>query len=204
MGEIYKTLCAFVPTTTRKSVLYATSGIATVILAAVQYFAPQKPFTFGGGGMSFTVDEWWFWVLLASLFLALLVTLHEVRQERDELRGNRDYRAAINGLSALFDEGNNKVLNDPLVKTEMDYSGWHERWIQWHKKVLEYLDENFDGHEKCIFKNLVTVENKLEGGVNADHNHARNMLVKELETLRGIIIRNSQEANKWRAKMRTK
>jgi len=63
------------------------------------------------------------WFLIA--YIRRWQRSNEFEKERDELRQIRDYEKALDDLSTLFDEGNNKIFNCD-IKNQVEYGSWKE------------------------------------------------------------------------------
>lgn len=149
-------------------------------------------------------------LFVIGVFGSLIMAFHDVRKERDAVKTQRDdlqnlrsYEAELDKLSTFLDEGNNKLLN-ANVTNEAELQAWQANWNEWHQRASGYLEKNFGLRERNLFKNIVLVlPRKIDGSyaVKADdnrHNHSRCILVQELESLRGTIVRHSERAQKWR------
>lgn len=137
------------------------------------------------------------------------LAFHSVRQERDRITKQRDdlqnlrsYESEIDRLSIYFDEGNNRIFN-ARVTNDVEYGEWIANWKRWDAEASDYLERNFGLREKNLFKNLVIIEPLgISGSYDNDvqHNHDRCMVAKQLESLRGTIVRHSERAEKWRVR----
>ena len=118
---------------------------------------------------------------------------------RDQLRDIRDYKTAIDALSVLFDEGNNKIFNGYTVTNEIQYGSWHTTREGWAARVEAHLEESFGLSERNLFKNIVLFYQIKElGGISDEHNKERSILAHQLQTIREIIVRHSEKIKKCR------
>ena len=85
------------------------------------------------------------WLLVLIPFVGLSVAqfcaFHVVRMERDKIASEKDellrvadYETAIDDLSKLLDEGNNKIFNNYVVANDVEYRAWHAIWVEWRSE----------------------------------------------------------------------
>ena len=109
-----------------------------------------------------------------------------------------DIEKALDDLSSYFDEGNSQVFN-AVVESEANLVEWQRQRADWNEKVQQYLQVNFGLRERNIFRNVILTQSaRIPGSYNDQHNHERCLLIQQLETIRGIIIRYSDLAAKRR------
>jgi hypothetical protein len=117
---------------------------------------------------------------------------------RSELKGIVDIEKALDDLSSYFDEGNSQLFN-AAVESEANFVEWQRQRVDWHEKVQQYLQVNFGLRERNIFRNVILTQSaRIPDSYNDQHNHERCLLIQQLETIRGIIIRYSDLAAKRR------
>ena len=104
-------------------------------------------------------------------------------------------------LSKYFDEANNQIFNVP-IKSETEYGAWKVQWRQWHEKVEQHLAGTLGLRERNLFKNIVLFQQVfIPHSFSAPHNFDLNILYRQLETIRDVIIRHSERADHWRLRV---
>ncbi len=146
----------------------------------------------------------WAWVfapVTVWFFIAYLRRWQKyqtLETERNTLRDIRDYETATNELSVLFNEGNNTVLNPPVM-ADGEYAPWYARWVNWQNRVERHLEQHFGLREKNLFRNIVIVDTPELSGYSPQYIYQRRQVAKQLEILRDAIIRYSDRVQKWHA-----
>jgi hypothetical protein len=139
--------------------------------------------------------------LIAVVVLAILVAWWMVEfavKLRRQLRGAVDLEQALDTLSRYFDEGNNQIFN-ASVKNAMEYGTWKVLWKQWYEKVESHLESTLGLRERNLFKNIVLYSPvSIPQSFDASHNQDLNVLYRQLETIRDVVIRHSERADQWR------
>jgi hypothetical protein len=165
------------------AIFSAVVGAADHIRAALQ-----------GQGMIFGFPSWIIGLLVLSIFIAWWLLEYTVKLRR-QLRGAIDLENALDMLSGYFDEGNNKYFN-AQIKSATEYGAWKAEWRRWYDKVEQHLEETLGARERNLFKNIVLFQPlTIPHNFSADHNFDLNILYRQLETIRDIIIRHSERAD---------
>ena len=99
-------------------------ALAAIFSAAVGAF-DHIPASLRGSGTVFGFPSWIFGVLLLSTLISWWLLDYTVRLRR-QLRGAIDLEKALDALSQLFDEGNNKIFNAVIGNTT-EYANWHRK-----------------------------------------------------------------------------
>jgi hypothetical protein len=144
------------------------------------------------------------WAIALPFVIGLLITaawygvllFFYAHRTRLQLEGAVNLDKALNELSTLFREGNVEILNRHIGADQ--YDAWHSDWALWHQKVQQHLETTLGLAEKNMFENLVVYQPLPLTNVSPQHQMDKSMLVKQLETLREIMIRHSERAAKWR------
>lgn len=138
------------------------------------------------------------WLLIA--YVRRWRKSESLRIDRDALQELKNYEDALDSLSVLFDEGNQKILNSYEVADETQYRAWQNTWGKWGCRVQKYLEAHFGLSERNLFRNIVYYDTLEDlGGFCDRHKEERSMLVHQLKTIRKIIVRHSKKVQKWRA-----
>jgi hypothetical protein len=117
---------------------------------------------------------------------------------RRQLKGAVDLEEALDKLSEYFDEGNNQIFN-ARVTSQSDYGGWRVLWQQWYKKVEDHLQSKLGLRERNLFRNIVLFQSvAIPQAFDPSHRHDLNVLYRQLETIRDIVVRHSERADQWR------
>jgi hypothetical protein len=136
-------------------------------------------------------------VAVVAITTVLSMIEYTVRLRR-QLKGAVDLEDALDKLSKYFDEGNNQIFN-ARVTNQTDYGAWRVHWRQWFERVEQHLQSTLGLRERNIFSNIVLMQaSQLPQAFDAAHNHDLNVLYRQLETIRDIIIRLSERADQWR------
>lgn len=72
------------------------------------------------------------------------------------------------------------------------------QWKQWYEKVEEYLQSRLGLRERNIFSNIVLFQPLPIQAFDESHKRDLNILYRQLEAIRDIIIRHSERADHWR------
>lgn len=119
-------------------------------------------------------------------------------QLRRQLTGAVDLEKALDTLSEYFNEGNNQIFN-ARITSQTDYGAWRVLWQQWFKKVEGHLQSELGLRERNLFSNIVLFQHlKLQHAFDNSHGHDLNVLYRQLETIRDIVLRHSERADQWR------
>lgn len=168
-------------------------AIITLVLAGVAhlaYFLREPRMTFG-------FVPWLIAVLVLALLVAYWMLEYSVKLRR-QLRGAVNLEQALDTLSQYFDEGNNQIFNAP-IKSQTEYGAWTVQWRQWHEKVEQHIEATLGLRERNLFKNIVLFQPvTVPHNFSVPHNFDLNILYRQLETIRDVIIRHSERADQWR------
>lgn len=149
---------------------------------------------------------------LAGVLLVLWL-LSGATDVRKKLRGVTNLENVLDVLSTYFSDANKDLFNRRL-HSDTEYGTWRADWKRWQKEVEEHLEKHLGLRERNIFHNIVLFKEEWisgsyvdssetrEGGelvVKSRHNFDRNILYRQLESIRQTIIRHSDRAAKWRA-----
>jgi len=148
-------------------------------------------------GMVFGIPSWIFGLLVLSIFIAWWLLEYTVKLRR-QLSGAVNLENALDMLSEYFDEGNNKLFN-AQINSATDYGKWIAEWRRWYERVEQHLEKTLGLRERNLFKNIVLFQpHTIPHSFSPPHNFDRNILYRQLETIRDIIIRHSERADQWR------
>jgi hypothetical protein len=146
-------------------------------------------------------------ILLFVWLLSGATKLHK------KLVGVTNLEQALDTLSTYFNDANQNLFNR-RIHNDTEYGTWRADWKRWQKEVEDYLERNLGLRERNIFRNIVLFEEKWIKGsyidsqqtnehgvteIKSRHNFDRNILYRQLESIRATIIRHSDRAAKWRA-----
>jgi hypothetical protein len=175
---------------------FAVGAIFAAVVAAADHIksALRHP------GMIFNFPSWTLGVFVLAIIVSWWLLEYAVKLRR-QLKGAADLEAALDTLSKYFDEANNQIFNAP-IKSETEYGAWKVQWRQWHEKVEQHLEGTLGLRERNLFKNIVLFPQvSIPHNFSAPHNFDLNILYRQLETIRDVIIRHSERADHWRLRV---
>jgi hypothetical protein len=152
-----------------------------------------------GSGMVLGFPSWIVGLLVLAILIASWLLEYTVKL-RFQLKGAIDLEKALDLLSLYFDEGNNKIFNAP-ISNEAEYGAWKLQWTQWCDKIEGHLEQRFWLRERNLFKNIVLFQPvNIPHNFSVSHNFDLNILYRQLENIRDVIIRHSERADHWRVR----
>jgi hypothetical protein len=172
---------------------FALGAVLVAVTTAVKYAASR----WLGPGMSLDFPPWMAGALVLLLLIAWWMLEYAVRLRR-QLRGAVNLETSLDTLSQYFDEGNSQLFNARITNAA-EYGTWKAEWKQWDQKVKDHIETSLGLREKNLFSNIVLLASvTLLHGFSASHSHDLNILYRQLETIRDIILRHSERADQWR------